>query len=673
MKKRYPDKFTNLFPYLLLALAGILTYVLYLFTPGIFRDDWVLYASKATGINFFNLFLSDRPGVGIYLDYLVKLLGYNPIIWKAYFIILHILASSMFYALLNKIFHSKVINLLAALLLLIYPGFLQTGESFTYQTHFLALVLGLISIFTTLKSIESKNNVAKIGFISISIITESLYLLLVEYFIGIEVLRILFVFLFIHKEHNLNRELKIAARSFLLTIPNIASALLFIFWRFWIFSSSRLDTSPIQIFSDFRTNPLHYLIERLVSFGSSFFDALLTSWILPFSKAFTSVRLKELLLAFFYALFIAMLGVLLFKFFIKLNHEKLSEEDYQLNKYLPLGVISTVFLLIPIILSSRFIEINTHYDRYTIPPVLGIVLIIAGLFVYFFKQRKLFFLLISFIVFIGCSSQIVSYLKFSDSWESKKEFWWQLYWRAPSLKSDTVLIPSIEYEFNNVWEIITPANLIWQQNSGDFTINGARLTDPTVIETLVSQSKSERSLRGIILTSDMAHALLISMPAGNGCIHVLDKKQLEYPLNLNPLLYEVGNRSNINQIDLVNNENILSPEYIFGKEPEHDWCYFYQKASLERQFGNWNEVARLGDEAFSKDLRPTDGIELMPFLEAYIYLGREEDVKDMLSIIKSNNLQKNQMCFVLDSETSGAYLKGTNFLALEESICGSND
>jgi hypothetical protein len=47
------------------------------------------------------------------------------------------------------------------------------------------------------------------------------------------------------------------------------------------------------------------------------------------------------------------------------------------------------------------------------------------------------------------------------------------------------------------------------------------------------------------------------------------------------------------------------PLQIFGPEPRN-WLYFYQKAELERQLGDWDAVARLGDEATKQGFKPID-------------------------------------------------------------------
>ena len=41
------------------------------------------------------------------------------------------------------------------------------------------------------------------------------------------------------------------------------------------------------------------------------------------------------------------------------------------------------------------------------------------------------------------------------------------------------------------------------------------------------------------------------------------------------------------------------PASLFDPEPEHDWCYYFEKAELARQRGDWQEVTRLGDQALA--------------------------------------------------------------------------
>ena len=49
---------------------------------------------------------------------------------------------------------------------------------------------------------------------------------------------------------------------------------------------------------------------------------------------------------------------------------------------------------------------------------------------------------------------------------------------------------------------------------------------------------------------------------------------------------------------------LYPPPEIFGTEPEHDWCYAYQKAALAKQIGDWETVVALGNEAAAQGIAP---------------------------------------------------------------------
>ena len=90
-------------------------------------------------------------------------------------------------------------------------------------------------------------------------------------------------------------------------------------------------------------------------------------------------------------------------------------------------------------------------------------------------------------------------------------------------------------------------------------------------------------------------------------------------------------------IILKSNDDFAPPEWLFGPEPERTWCYYFEKADLARQTGDWEKVAKLGDKAFGMPLSPADSAEYMPFIEAYARLGRSEDALTLTE----NALEKN--------------------------------
>ena len=86
--------------------------------------------------------------------------------------------------------------------------------------------------------------------------------------------------------------------------------------------------------------------------------------------------------------------------------------------------------------------------------------------------------------------------------------------------------------------------------------------------------------------------------------------------------------SNLEQI-IPNPAQTVALPSIFGLEPSHTWCYYFEKADLARQTDNWAQVAEIGDQAFAIPYLPDDISEYLPFVEAYARTGRWEDARDL--------------------------------------------
>jgi hypothetical protein len=152
-------------------------------------------------------------------------------------------------------------------------------------------------------------------------------------------------------------------------------------------------------------------------------------------------------------------------------------------------------------------------------------------------------------------------------------------------------------------------------------------------------------------------------------LHVLDGRKVELPgLIDNTLVSTVADYSRIDQID-ASQAPVVPPTFL-GKEPAHGWCFYYQKMSLARQQGDWNEAARLADEAQGKDMTPEDISEWMPILEAYVTLGRDKEARHIGSIIRSEEAVGNLLC--VEMQKPPAYPAPYAYEAVQEIVCGTN-
>ena len=106
--------------------------------------------------------------------------------------------------------------------------------------------------------------------------------------------------------------------------------------------------------------------------------------------------------------------------------------------------------------------------------------------------------------------------------------------------------------------------------------------------------------------------------------------------------------SNLSLIE-TNPEKPATPAPQFFPEPEHTWCYYYQKADLARQTSDWEEAARLGEEALSKGYLPDTPTEWPLFIESF---GHVKNWKWAIKLTEdayaTNTLLRPALCTVWD-------------------------
>jgi hypothetical protein len=105
--------------------------------------------------------------------------------------------------------------------------------------------------------------------------------------------------------------------------------------------------------------------------------------------------------------------------------------------------------------------------------------------------------------------------------------------------------------------------------------------------------------------------------------------------------------SNLSRIEATTSSNERPPKSVFGGEPFHTWCYYYEKADLARQLGNWQDVVALADDALSAGFKPGLPHERLPFIEAYAHVGNwDESIRQTHKAFEKDPRYGRQLCFV---------------------------
>ena len=122
-------------------------------------------------------------------------------------------------------------------------------------------------------------------------------------------------------------------------------------------------------------------------------------------------------------------------------------------------------------------------------------------------------------------------------------------------------------------------------------------------------------------TARQEHITAIEIDPRN-CIRVLYPGLDEKDGHLTGLLQSAAQYSTTPN-DLTAPEVATNQELqrMFGKPPDHDWCWIYQQADSLRQHANWQSIAFLADQINPEEYRK-DWQKFTIFIEAYAYTGQ---------------------------------------------------
>jgi hypothetical protein len=646
----FVERYPTFVAILTITLIGLLTYLPGINGLGYYRDDWhVTWGGTLLGaLKIFDLHVTDRPFMGLIYAITFRLLGNNVHIWHYYVLVLRILGGISVFFILNNVWKNhKRVNLIMATLFVVYPGFLQMPTSSAYSNHLLGLLCGLLAVFFTLKAFDSAKQTHRVILLLLSMPLALVCFGFMEWMMGIEIYLMLFLAIKISKEQPFRWHWHWFKKLILWSVPSAFVFMGFYVWRIFFFTSARSVTDVKSLGLSYIHNTGEMLIRLLIEPILGFLNSVVFSWGIPFYQLSNTVPLEFIIVA----LLLALIGIGLFWLFYSSNRNETLELQHSsakqdLKTMVVLGVVFVFVSILPVIIANREVRLTDTFDRYTLLASLGVVMIIVpGLKLLF--GNKPYEISVMTLLTIAMMTQMFNTQFFADFWKAERALWWQLSWRAPDLEMDTVILPSMpnDYQLAESYEVWGPANLIYHPND-PLDISGEIINNQTY-HWLRSGDQYGKTIRRVDVSMDFSKNLLTSLPNENSCLHVYGE---EYPVvsEYDPLLISsLVNYSSYNRI-IASAVSPDVPVEIFGEEPEHGWCYTYQKASLAFQQENWEEIIKLGDAAFAQGIEPGDDMELLPFYEAYARSGLYDDANKLGEIIRVNKSISEQFCKVYE-------------------------
>jgi hypothetical protein len=645
MKKQY-----FLAGILILLIFGTLAYLPWVGKFGYYNDDWYLmYSARAYGPGvFWDIFSVDRPARALVMIPAYTLFRDNVLLYNlSAFTLRLVSAVSLFWLLCMLWPRQRTLALWAALLFLLYPGFLSQPNGIDYQSQMVSLAAALLSIALSIKASLLQKSVPKILTFLAAVLLGWLYLALVEYFIGFEFLRLTgFYVLESHREHTTKREMILAGtRAWL---PNLLIPLGFLVWRLFFFESERSATDVGLQLGLFKLYPLQTLYHWTIQVMQDLSDVLVAAWASPLFQLKGLITTGSLL---FVLVVLGLAIAVLYKYERTFDDDG-TRKSNDAVEFLFLGLLMAVTGLIPIAMVNREVTFPT-FSRYSLVSAVGVAIFLAGL-LGLIRLRAVRYSAFALLLLIAMLTQYTNSVFFAERTAAARNFWWQVAWRVPQLEPRTTLVGTYPVEtIEEDYFIWGPANLIYypgQQAAKGIqpTLFAAVLNKDTVAKILAQERQEFDNRKNIITYKNYRNILLLSQPSARSCMHVIDGLHPLFSQQETESVRQIGQYSETEHI-LVDESSHTPPAAVFGPEPAHGWCYYYQKADLAAQRGDWDEIIKLAEEAANKNLKPSDLIEWMPFLQAYAVSGDENGLAGVLAQIQSNEYVTRQACQQLKS------------------------
>lgn len=614
-------------------LAAALSHISFIPTLGYYWDDWVyIWDGITLGVDEMVYQLSwDRSVYAAWHGLIFRIIGDHTALWHAYWFALLVLGGWLLVWALRGLWPERRFATTAmGLLYVVYPGF--TGQPFAhlYHIHFFALAMGILSIGCTIRAMQADNGRAFTIYTLVAVVSGAAYLFIYEIYISFEALRL---FLIVYM---LWRVQAVRGRAFIVRLvknwlPYLGVVVVFAFWRVFIFQSVRTETDIGLLASAYQTNFLSEVIRIPGEIARDFLETTILAWFVPTSIRAVQATPTTLLVSIAVGLG-AWAAVMLYTRWTRHNAEP-DEEATPLTRMWArdvtlIGFVTIILAVIPAILSNMELKLLELSDRFTLTAVVPVA-IFMGALVSMVATRKLRPWVIGALVGLSVMSQFNNNNYFRNAWNTEMDLWWQMSWRAPDLQPNTVLmlsVPTRSYFPSDEHEIWTAAGLIYAPEVKQPSIFGIRLTETTADELMYDRDYLYEVEMSLKFNVDYDQSLVISVPGETSCLRIIDSTRPdEVPRDAPAMINWVTPRSDINRIITDAPPPVLRPS-IFGEEPAHTWCYYFQKAELARQQGDIAQVVALGDEAQTRGFQPLDASEWMPFIQGYAAVGRCDEV-----------------------------------------------
>jgi hypothetical protein len=634
---------------LILLIVCVVSFGLLIPTLGFFWDDWpVVYIIQNEELDFFwDFYAYDRPISAWTYLVTAPLFGTEPIYWHIFTLIVRWLVVWGVWEVLRTLWPSQERTVTwIAIFFAVYPTFFQQPIAVAYSQHFLTFGLFVLSIYLMLRAIHLSRGRRWMATI-FGVAFGALSLLTMEYVAGLELIRPVLLWMIVGPEITSNR--KRLKEILIRWMPYLIVLVVFIFWRLFILEIPDDPNSP-RLLMAFRESPMNAAIDLVQRIIRDLVYVWLNAWFQIVQPESIDLRSRFELFAWGIA-FLLGLGLILILRSKRHENEK-DENTNWIYQAIFLGAFSTLVGLFPVWFTWRDILTGRYSDRFTLPAMLGASIFTVALINILISKETRRVVFLGIIVSLAVGNHIRITNEYKWDWVLQKRYYWQMLWRIPGMQSDTpVVVNDSITGFVDKYTAAMAVNTLYPQayDSGVVSywlVDGGNYVD--YIQAFLEGKTIRGGIRNLTFKGFSQDSLVLYGDIVDHCIWLLtpsDVNNKEIPDHIR----ELTPRSNLDRVLLDEVPVSESIEAIIGPEPVHGWCYYFQKADLARQLGEWERVLEIWEETEQKGLVTEHGYEDIPFIEAHIVLGSWDEAARMTSDAFEKTLRTRVMlCSVWD-------------------------
>lgn len=622
-------------------VLSILSFGLLIPNLGFYMDDWpYMFYAKLMGIDSLREMLTydSRPNAAWLYMLAFRQLGFSPIAWHVASLLMRFATVVTFWLFLRLMWREQKREVIAvSLLFAIFPFFMLQPFAVGSTHHWFGFFAFNSSLILMVLSTQEQTS-RKWLYAGCALLLETAHLFTSEYFSGLELIRLAILWIVISRsEENLSKKL---SRLLLNWLPYLLILGVFFYWRIVIYQNPEGVTrnEPV-ILNQLLSEPFKAIIFLATAFVTDTISVLTIGW----SKA-TDASLLNLSSPFvLFKIFVCALTLALAHFYLRnlLPHPKETDQTIWRRSSITLAIFALMTGGLPIWFIGRSIVESKNLlsaSRFGIPAMFGAALLTFLLADNFITDKHKKNLFLAFLLALAVNFHLDNTKEFQYSWEKQERFAQQLIWRAPAIEPGTAILTDQEImgvmgEYAVSFSINTTYQAKDFGNTPPYWYFPFYYTNPDV-DALLAGAPLDYYKLSMQFNGNSSQMLLLDFnPEMQRCLWVLQPQDNNLRL-VSDDVRKLATGSDINLIQQVEGDAPNPPEEIYGKTNTQTWCYYFQKADLARQFGEWDEIVRLWEEAQAVGERPDNGFEYIPFIEGFGHTGDWEQVKEMTKFAK---------------------------------------